>query len=231
MNAIKEIELYQPVKSFLEGQGYNVKGEVGAADVVACRDDQDPVIVELKTAFSLALFHQAIDRLAITDLVYVAVPHASGRTNYKAFKNNVALCRRLGLGLLTVRLRDGFVEAHVDPVPYSPRKSKPRKSRLLREFNRLVGDPNMGGSTRVGLVTAYRQDALRCLKALGENGATKAASVARISTVPKARQIMADDHYGWFERVDRGVYALSPKGVEATGAYKSELATIAKSDG
>lgn len=231
MKAIKEIDLYPPVKFFLEGQGYTVKGEVGAADVVACRDGQDPLIVELKTSFSLALFHQAVDRLAITDLVYVAVPYFTGRTNYKALKNNVALCRRLGLGLLTVRLLDGFVEARVDPVPYNPRKSKSRKSRLLREFSRLVGDPNQGGSTRVGLVTAYRQDALRCLNALGQNGATKAAEVARTSTVPKARQIMADDYYGWFERVDRGVYALSPKGVEAIGAYKSELSKIAKSDG
>ena len=35
MATISETELYAPVKTFLEGQGYVVKSEVGAADVVA----------------------------------------------------------------------------------------------------------------------------------------------------------------------------------------------------
>ena len=37
-------------------------------------------------------------------------------------------------GNISVRLTDGFVEIHCDPAPYAPRKSKPRKARLLREF-------------------------------------------------------------------------------------------------
>ena len=31
--AIRETDLYEPVKQLLEGQGYEVKGEVGSADV------------------------------------------------------------------------------------------------------------------------------------------------------------------------------------------------------
>ena len=65
---IKETDLYAPVKAMLEGQGYEVKGEIGAADIVAVRSTEDPVIVELKTGFSLTLFHQAIDRLAVSDV-------------------------------------------------------------------------------------------------------------------------------------------------------------------
>jgi hypothetical protein len=60
---ISETELYAPVKAFLEAQGYEVKAEVGPADVMALRDGGPPVIVELKTGFSLALFHQGIARL------------------------------------------------------------------------------------------------------------------------------------------------------------------------
>ncbi|MEO0980303.1 MAG: hypothetical protein AAFY24_23775, partial [Pseudomonadota bacterium] len=71
MGRILETELYQPVKSFLADQGYEVKAEVGAADIVACRGDEDPVIVELKTGFTLGLFHQAIARPTVTDAVYV----------------------------------------------------------------------------------------------------------------------------------------------------------------
>lgn len=212
----RETDLYQPVKSLLEGQGYTVKGEIGAADIVALREgEEEPVIVELKAGFSLTLFHQAIARQAVTDAVYVAVPRGTGSGYHKALKANTALCRRLGLGLITVRLSDGFAEIRLDPAPYSPRKSKPRKGRLLREFQRLVGDPNTGGSTRRGITTAYRQDATACLAHLAETGPCKAALVARATGVETARRIMADNHYGWFERISPGIYTLSPKGQEA----------------
>ena len=59
-----EAALYGPVKRFLEGQGYVVKGEVRGCDLVARRGDEPPVIVELKLRFNLALVLQGIDRLA-----------------------------------------------------------------------------------------------------------------------------------------------------------------------
>ncbi len=225
-SALKETDLYAPIKQFLEGQGYEVKSEVGAADVVARRGEEDPVIVELKARFSLSLFHQAVERQAITDAVYVAVPRITGKAFQKAVRNNRALCRRLGLGLLTVRMKDGVVDALLDPSPYKPRQSKRKQTRLLREFTRLVGDPNTGGSTRRGLMTAYRQDALRCLNVLSDNGPTKAALVAKAAEVANARRLMADNHYGWFERVETGIYALSPKGESATEDYRAELETM-----
>lgn len=225
---IAETDLYQPVKTLLEGQGYEVKGEVAAADIVAIRGEEDPIIVELKTAFSLTLFHQAIERQSLSDHVYIAVPRGTNKAYLKSLKRNKTLCRRLGLGLMTVRLKDGFVETHLDPEPYKPRPSKIKKGRLLREFSRRVGDPNKGGAARTTIMTAYRQDALRCLGALNQNGPTKAAEVAKITAVETARRIMADDHYGWFERVGRGVYALTPKGKEAVETYASDLAELAR---
>jgi len=89
---IRETDLYAPVKAFLVGQGYEVKGEVGAADIVAVRGDEPPVIVELKTAFSLALFHQAIERLKLSDAVYIAVPRKTGKAFQTQLRRNIALC-------------------------------------------------------------------------------------------------------------------------------------------
>ena len=223
---LRETDLYPPVKRLLEGQGYVVKSEIGAADVVAIRDSDDPVIVELKTGFALSLFHQAIDRQRMTDVVYVAVPHGTGRKFRQSLRNNLALCRRLGLGLITVRADDGLVEIHCDPAPYQPRRSTARRGRLLREFARRVGDPNSGGATRRGLMTAYRQDALKCVRFLHEHGPTKASEVAKHTGVATARRLMADDHYGWFERVRIGVYALSPKGVGALTEYAEAVAAL-----
>ncbi|MBU2991930.1 DUF2161 family putative PD-(D/E)XK-type phosphodiesterase [Octadecabacter sp. 1_MG-2023] len=208
MSKPREADLYAPVKAYLQRQGYDVKGEVGAADVVGRRGDE-VVIVELKVGFSLALFHQGIERLAVTDDVYVAVP-AGGKD--KALRSNVKLARRLGLGVLTVRLRDGFVEALADPGPYAARKIKKKKTKMLRAFDRLDGDPNEGGATRHGIVTGYRQDALKCALYLVNSGAEKGAIVAKATGVTVATTIMRDNHYGWFEKVEKGVYSLTPKG-------------------
>ncbi len=130
--------------------------------------------------------------------------------------------------MMTVRLKDGLVEVHADPSPYKPRKSKIKKARLLKEFARRTGDPNSGGATRQGLMTAYRQDALRCARVLLELGPTKAALVAKACGVERARPLMADNHYGWFERVSTGIYGLCPKGEEALASLgdpdvKSEM--------
>lgn len=208
-----EQDLYEPVKALLEGQGYEVKGEVGAADVMAVRGDEDPIIVELKLRFTLSLYHQAITRQSVTDLVYVAVPKPTGKSARRMLKDNRNMCRRLGLGLITV-LRDGRTEVQCDPGPYAPRKSKPRKAALLREFAKRDGDPNRGG-TRGGIVTAYRQDAIRCAEFLATQGASKGAHVAKGAEVSRATRIMADNHYGWFVRVSTGIYDLTETGQAA----------------
>ncbi len=228
VKVVKETELYAPIKQLLDGQGYTVKSEIGSADIVACRAEEAPVIVEMKTGFSLSLFHQAIARQALTETVYIAVPRGTGQAFQKALKSNLSLCKRLGLGLMTVRLKDGLVEVHNDPAPYRPRISKPKRARLLREFAKRVGDPNTGGSTRREVMTAYRQDALRCVQFLQTNGPTKASHVAAECDVTNARRLMADDHYGWFERVATGIYGLSPKGIEAVTSYKKELKQLVK---
>lgn len=221
---MKETDLYPPIKALLEGQGYEVKSEVGACDVMALRPDapgDDPVIIELKTGFSLSLIHQAIARQTVTDVVYVAVPRGKGRRWWAACKQMRMLCRRLGIGLILVRLADGHVEVALDPGPYRPRQSKPRKSRLLREFARRSGDPNTGGATRAGLVTAYRQDALRLAAHLAGNGPCKGAEVARATGVAQATRMMRDNHYGWFDRIDTGIYALSPRGSAALSGHSN----------
>lgn len=223
MRAQKESELYPPVKALLEEQGYVVKSEVGAADVVALRGGEPPVVVELKLSLSLALFYQAIARQSVTDDVYVAVAHKPGKRFAKSVKQAVSLARRLGLGLMTVRATDGLVQVHCDPGPFQPRKSKPRRDALLREFARRTGDPNTGGQTRTGLVTAYRQDALKIALYLYEAGASRGADVARETGVAKATRMMRDDHYGWFERVETGVYGLTPPGAAAVARVATDL--------
>lgn len=211
-----ETDLYEPVKSWLVALGYEVKAEVGPADVMALRADEAPIIVELKTSFSLTLLQQAVARQSVTDLVYVAVPRWKGKAGWRAFKGNVGLCKRLGLGVLSVRFEDGFVQVHCDPSEFQPRKSKARKTAMMHEFKARSGDPNSGG-TSGQIMTAYKQDALRCAAYLAEHGPSRGAQVARVTGVSRATRIMADNHSGWFFRVARGMYALSDAGAQVAG--------------
>ncbi|MZR12713.1 hypothetical protein GQE99_06730 [Maritimibacter sp. DP07] len=207
----RETDLYHPVKSWLEGLGYEVKAEIGPADVVALRKGAEPVVVELKTGFSLTLLQQAVARQSVSDWVYVAVPRWTGRAGYRAFKGNVGLCKRLGLGVLSVRAEDGFVQVHADPSEFRPRKSKVRRDRLLSEFARRSGDPNTGGS-RGQVMTAYKQDCARIAAHLAAHGPSKGAVIAKATGVERATRIMYHNHLGWFARVDTGLYDLTEKG-------------------
>ena len=220
---MKEVDLYPDLKAFLEGQGYEVKAEIGACDVMAVRGAEPPVIVEMKLSFSLALVMQGVARQSLVDTVYLAVP--APKKGWPArYKDIVAVCRRLGLGLLAVHPGQG-VEAHLDPGPYLPRRNVVRAGKLLREFQRRVGDPNQAGSTGVKRMTVYRQDALRCLNLLA-GGAMKGAEVARATGVSRATTLMRDDHYGWFERLEKGVYGLTVAGQAALTAHADDIARL-----
>jgi hypothetical protein len=216
---LRETELYDPVKRFLEGQGFEVKAEIKDCDVVAKRPDMPPVIVELKTRFNLQLLYQGIDRLSLVELVYLAVPDRAGHL----WKEEIKLCRRLGLGLLLVN--GNWVEARIDPTPYTPRKNTKKIGRLLKEFQSRVGDHNKGGSTKRPVVTAYRQDVLRCAKIVGLELA-KLSDIQEKSGVQKASSLLQRDAYGWFKRESRGVYMLSPKGRQALEDFKDVLAVL-----
>jgi len=221
---MRESELYAPVKAYLEAQGYEVKAEIGDCDVMAVRDGEPPVIVELKTTFSLQLVMQGVQRQTMFDHVYLAVPVSGARGWKLKYRDIIALCRRLGLGLLAVRTgRKPGVEGHLDPGAYEPRRRNKRAGRLLREFERRVGDPNEGGITRVKRITAYRQDALRCAVYLSVNGPSKGSEVARATGAARATTIMRADHYGWFERVETGIYALTPKGGEGLASHEATV--------
>lgn len=215
-----EIDLYDPVKRFLEAQGYVVKGEVRECDVVAIRGEEAPVIVELKSGFSLQLLLQGVDRQAMTDAVYLAFPAPKRRQLGDITK----LCKRLGLGVLVVTGQ--FVEPLADPAPYQPRRNARRTGLLLKEFAHRIGDPNRGGSTRTPRMTAYRQDALRLVAFMANHGASKVAQLRRDTGVSRAAGILQNDVYGWFMRESRGVYTLSPKGTEAVATFAKTVSLL-----
>jgi hypothetical protein len=225
---MKETDLYEPVKAFFERQGYEVKAEITDCDLVAIREADPPVIVELKLSLSLGLLMQGIARQRITDAVYVAVPAGKGKAWVARVKDAVKICQRLGLGLISVRFdsEQYLVVIHTDPGAYKIHKLAKRKSALLLEFQRRVGDPNTGGQSRRAIITAYRQDALRIAVALRE-GSSAPSVLATSLGIPKAASILQKNYYGWFVRVERGVYAIGPEGEAALKTYCDVVEALA----
>lgn len=205
-----ETDLYLPLKAFMEGAGYCVKGEVNGCDLVGVKDGDPPVLIvcEMKLAFNLELVMQGVNRAAACDEVWLAARSSKtgkGREHDARFRN---LCRRLGFGLIAVSV-SGVVDVIIEPFAATPRRDPKRRSRLLEEHKRRVGDPQKGGGRGKPIMTAYRQDCMLCATSL----LTGPQSPKQLKTlVARAPTILRSNVYGWFVRESRGIYGLTELG-------------------
>ncbi|MEK3884148.1 DUF2161 family putative PD-(D/E)XK-type phosphodiesterase [Paenibacillus sp. PL2-23] len=227
----REEELYEPIKRYYEDRGYQVKSEVKHCDLVAMHPlKEETIIVEMKKTFNLALLLQGIERLRINDHVVLAVERnrrKKGAHNQR-FGDLTELCRMLGLGLMTVtfyQTKAPVVEWLCEPGDPPIRGARHRKrERLLMEFRERSGDYNVGGSSGRKLVTAYREKALRCAYVLSKRGPSAPREVAAATGFARSGELMRTNHYGWFQRLERGRYALVPQGAAALEQYRDVLA-------
>jgi hypothetical protein len=202
-----------------------VKGEIGGCDLVALSGDEPPIVVvgELKLIFNLELILQAVDRSSACDEIWLAAKMSArgkGRESDSRYRN---LCRRLGFGMLGVT-GSGGVEVLVKPPTSTPRRDLKKRSRLVAEHRRRIGDPATGGSTRAPIMTAYRQQALACASALSI-GPRKVRDL-RVD-IPDAGKILLHNVYGWFDRAERGVYQLTEAGHAALKRWPQQPIALA----
>lgn len=108
----------------------------------------------------------------------------------------------------------GKVDVIVEPVPWRPTRDAKCRSRIVAEHRRRYGDTAAGGSTREPIITAYRHQAL-----------ARAAARPRDLRValPDVPKILLRNVYGWFVRVERGIYTLSEGGKAALVRWKAYL--------
>lgn len=232
-SAIREADLYAPVRDFLIGQGYTVRAEVHHCDVAAVRPAaSDPaveelVVVELKKGLTIELLVQGTKRQRDADLVYLAIPRPAKFWFNRKWRDLMHLLRRLELGLMLVdltapssadscRAARPTVEVVLDPAPFDRSRSrsshKKHRAGLLKELKGRSVDANTGGSTGIKLMTAYRERSLAIARALA---AEEGQSPARLRTGPgdsKTAVILQNNVYGWFVRLERGSYGLTPAG-------------------
>lgn len=225
---IKESDLYEPVRQYFLQHGYNVHAEVNDCDVVAVKDDV-LTIIELKLNLNITLLMQAADRQKLTSNVYVAIQRPRTSLRRRRWRNLIHLLRRLELGLILVSFegRIPSVEVIHDPKPFDREKSftyyKKQRKNLLSEVNERRSDMNIGGSHQVTTVTAYKEKSIQIAFYLDYLGPMSAQDLKKLQTGERTYGILYNNYYGWFKRIDRGVYDLTTLGRKE---YKENEAII-----
>lgn len=215
MTDFKETDLYEPIRVFLEEEGYQVQAEVKDCDIAAVKDGQ-LLIVELKKAFNLKLVYQGLERQSLTEQVFVAIPRPKKGAREKAWKDMLKLLKRLELGLLTVALDSPLktVDVVLEPSDSPIRKNKKKKEQVRGELEHRQVNANVGGMTRRKIMTAFREKSIRLACLLEKEGQVSTASL-RERGMEDYVGICIKNYDKWFQRVEKGVYALSEKGREA----------------
>jgi hypothetical protein len=229
----RECDLGPPIQEYLEANGYTVRSEVRGCDITAIKGDE-LIVIELKKGFSTDLLIQATDRQKIADTVYVALP-AEGdlarRDRYaKRWRGIEHLLKRLEIGLIVVTFPDDsdappLVEIVLHPVGQTkPRRNAKTRKALLREIAGRSANYNVGGSTGRKLVTAYREQAIFIACCLDRFGPMTPAKLRALGASPKSQPILHRNVYDWFDRLDRGVYGLRPRGRDEIATDYAHLA-------
>ena len=210
----KETDLYEPIRAFLEEEGYQVQAEVKNCDIAAIKDGQ-LVIVELKKAFNLKLVYQGLERQSLTDQVFVAIPRPKKGQREKAWKDMLKLLKRLELGLLTVALDSPLhtVDVVLEPSDSLAWKNRRKRAKVQAELENRQVDANVGGMTRRKIMTAFREKSIRLACLLEREGQVSTASL-RERGMEDYIGILSRNYDKWFKRVEKGVYTLSEKGKE-----------------
>lgn len=61
---------------------------------------------------------------------------------------------------------------------------------------------------------------------LSKRSSASPAELREAGLPAKTQQILANNFYGWFERVERGVYRLNDAGREALNGYRNVIEKI-----
>lgn len=214
--SLKETDLYEPIKIFLEDEGYEVQAEVKHCDIAAIKEGQT-LIIELKKSFNLKLVYQALERQSLTDQVFVAIPRPEKGQRDRTWKDMIRLLKRLEVGLITVALDSPLktVDVVLEPADSMVRKNRKKQERLQAEIhNRHVAE-NVGGMTRRKIMTAYRERSIELCCIIEEFGKISVKELRLMGKEGKYSSILQSNVYQWFERLEKGIYGLSPMGEDA----------------
>lgn len=225
---IYETDLYRPISNYFKKCGYEVHGEVNHCDLAAVKENE-LIVVELKLNLTVDLLVQATKRQRLTDQVYVAIPKPKNKLSSKKWQDICHLLRRLELGLILVNfLKSGTrIEVVITPSPFDRAKSlkqnKNKRLNVLKEIHARNGDYNVGGSNKTKIMTAYKESCIHIAYLLDQLGPQSPKSLRQMGTGEKTLSILNKNYYGWYSKVERGIYTVSEKGKEELKGFPEQV--------
>lgn len=232
---IKEVDLYEPVQHYFQQRGYDVHAEVNGCDVVAINGDSF-VIIELKLNLNITLLMQAVKRQKLTPHVYIAIQRPKTSLRKRRWRDLVHLIRRLELGLILISFEGKLpiVKVVHEPRPFDRQASfrlhNKKRDRLLNEMKDRKSNVNIGGSSNISMITAYKEKSIQIALYLDYLGPMSAKQLERLNTGKRTYGILYNNYYDWFKRVSRGIYDLTNKGREEYQKYPEIINLYKRSD-
>lgn len=208
-----EKELYPPVRDLFANRGYRVNAEVRDCDMTAVKDGE-LVIVELKKNMTVTLLAQGLRRQRTGADVFVAVPKPKNYS-FNKFRQVFSVLKKLELGLIFVSLRGehSFAEIVFEPKPYTSQyKNNKKRKEILTEIEGRTIDTNTGGVHGTKIITAYTEKCIHIACILDMYGELSPKEVREKGGADNAQLILSRNVYGWFEKVDKGVYRITNDG-------------------
>lgn len=182
---MKETDLFEPLKYYLESYDYTVYSEVVGkwfkkrADVVATREDS-LVVFEMKTSLTFKLIDQARFWMRFSETVNIVIP----KKKTKHSETAIEILTALGIGLIEIDYQKYLREAHSGRADnwssYISQRLKPNKNvvttRDKKMFDVLTEEHKTwakgGSGTGVKYVTPYAllmNDVYKFLRAQSDN--------------------------------------------------------------
>ncbi|MBR0365262.1 MAG: hypothetical protein IJH94_00485, partial [Clostridia bacterium] len=140
----------------------------------------------------------------------------------------------LGLIFVTIKSDDcSFAEIIREPEPFVPVKERRDKlKKILRETDGRAIDNNIGGVTKRRIATAFTERNIFTACVIEKYG-TASPKLVKDITGADCAALLSRNFYGWFSRVEKGVYTLTDKCraelsdyPELTEYYRSRVNTL-----
>ena len=162
LKELKEKDLFEPLKNWLEAQGFTVYAEYNGIDVIAVKEDE-VVAIEMKKTMNLKVIDQILNVRDRVNKAYVCV---FNQPKKRAFQDNnmsigEQILRKLNVGLIKITALNSYYHAdegitfNIENVWY-----KPVKQEIPSEYFKNIPDyykKNIGGvKSGDGSLTPYK---------------------------------------------------------------------------
>lgn len=207
----KENHLTNAVGEYFTELGYTVRHEVKNCDVVAWKEQASGktiIIVETKLTFNLKLLYQAVNRLELSEEVYIAFLRPTNLGRRSNWKNIKKLTGQLGVGILLITGKKDFPLIQLAKRPHvNKRKINLRRRQSLEK--ELIGrkvSGQEGGIRQTKILTAYRELSISLAVYLKKYGEERTKNLYLKGFPKSSGRILLNNHYNWFIHKGRGLY-------------------------